>query len=186
MPLPLNLPMPFLVHPSIEYRTSYLTALREFRQEGRHNDVEVNRLAEDFGAFVDDLRRRETDEPEFGRVRETFFWMVEDGQYIGRVSIRHTLNARLEKLGGHIGYEIRPTKRKRGYGTLILALSLPEVRKMGIERALITCDSTNIGSRKIIEANGGKLIDETLLPGRTVLTRRYWIDVPLIKDSSEK
>ena len=170
--------MPTLVHPSEQYKVSYIGALREFQKEGRQGEVEVQRIIHDFAAFVDNLRRRETDEPEYGRVRETFFWLVDDGQYIGRVSIRHELNERLEKLGGHIGYEIRPTKRRRGYGKLILALALPEARKLGLKRALITCDSSNIGSRKIIEANGGQLMDETLLPGRDVPTRRYWIELP--------
>jgi predicted acetyltransferase len=60
---------------------------------------------------------------------------------------------------------------------LILSLALPETLKLGIERALITCDATNIGSRKIIEANGGVLWDETRLIGRDVPVRRYWIDL---------
>jgi predicted acetyltransferase len=169
--------MPFLTQPTTQYENSYLDAVREFQKEGRYSDVDVRQIADDFAAFVERLCRRAVDFPGEGRVRETYFWLIDEGEFIGRVSIRHALNARLEKLGGHIGYEIRPTKRRRGYGTLILSLALPETLKLGIERALITCDATNIGSRKIIEANGGVLWDETRLIGRDVPVRRYWIDL---------
>src|SRR6185295_6761440 len=97
------------------------------------------KIADDFTTFVERLHRRATDYPGEGRVRESTFWLIEEGEFIGRVSIRHTLNPRLEKLGGHIGYEIRPTMRRRGYGTLILSLALPETLKLGIRRALVTC-----------------------------------------------
>src|SRR5262245_60743207 len=169
--------MPFLTRPSVDYETSYLAAVREFQKEGRYSDVDVRLVADDFAAFVERLLRRATDDPGEGRVRETIFWLIDEGEFIGRVSIRHQLNARLEKLGGHIGYEIRPTKRLRGYGTQILALALPEAQKLDIKRALVTCDATNIGSRKIIEANGGVLWDELRLIGRYVPVRRYWIGV---------
>ncbi|MFN8371455.1 MAG: GNAT family N-acetyltransferase [Anaerolineae bacterium] len=164
-----------LVLPSVEYKASYLEALGEAVKEGRYHEIDAREIADDFAVHIENLLRRAVDEPVSGRVKETIFWLVDEGVYIGRLSIRHTLNRRLEMLGGHIGYEIRPSKRRQGYGTRILALGLPEAWKLGLKRALVTCDSTNIGSRKIIEANGGKLIDENLLVGREVPVRRYWV-----------
>jgi predicted acetyltransferase len=67
--------------------------------------------------------------------------------------------------------------RRNGYGTRALALALDEARKLGLERVLITCDEHNIGSRKIIEANGGALEDLVETPYRESLTCRYWIEV---------
>ena len=60
-------------------------------------------------------------------------------------------------MGGHIGYDVRPSVRRRGYATLMLRLSLPVAHQLGIDPALITCDDTNVGSRRVIEANGGRL-----------------------------
>ncbi len=83
------------------------------------------------------------------------FWLIDNDEFIGDTHIRHTLNDHLRNIGGHIGYTIRPSKRKQGYGTKILKLALIEAKKLGIDFALITCDETNIGSKKIIEKNGG-------------------------------
>jgi predicted acetyltransferase len=102
---------------------------------------------------------------------------VEDGEFIGRISIRHQLTDMLTVYGGHIGYEIRPSMRRRGYGTLMLKLVLPEAYRLGLTRVLITCDDTNIPSAKIIESNGGVLIDVQQLDFRPVPTRRYWIAI---------
>ena len=77
-------------------------------------------------------------------------------------------------MAGHIGYKIRPSERRKGYGKLICRLAIGEARKLGIGDILITCDDDNIGSRKIIEANGGQLQD-IIDNNRAALTRRYWI-----------
>ncbi len=100
-------------------------------------------------------------------VPETWLWLVDGDEYIGRASIRHELNDELLLVAGHIGYEIRPTKRRQGYGTQILALALERAREMGIYKVLVTCDTDNFGSRKIIEANGGKLENEIQVPNST-------------------
>ena len=64
----------------------------------------------------------------------------------------------LEKEGGHIGYNIRPTERKKGYGTAILSLTLAKARGLGLKEVIVTCDSDNVGSLVIIEKNGGQHI----------------------------
>ena len=120
------------------------------------------------------MQQAET-EPLAGYVPASQFWLVtESGVYIGDVDIRHCLNESLKRYGGHIGYKIRPTCRRRGYGTLICRLGLAKARLLGIGDILITCDDDNIASYKIIEANGGVLRDR-VDNGREVLTRRYWI-----------
>jgi predicted acetyltransferase len=112
-----------------------------------------------------------------GWVPATQFWLIDKNEYIGNVIIRHQLNDTLMHIGGHIGYSIRPTKRKMGYGTSILKLSLSEARKLGIDKALVTCDETNLGSKKIIEKNGGILenIEEGIKGKPRKL--RYWIAI---------
>ncbi len=168
---------PQLVSPDAAFQQTYIDALREFHAENRNLEQDVIVLNRDFAGYVRHLEKQSTDERREGLVPETFYWLVDDSVYIGRVSIRHTLNNRLLQFGGHIGYEIRPTKRRMGYGKCILQLGLAKARLLGITRALVTCDEDNIGSAKIIEANGGILENTVLLNHRAVATRRYWIDV---------
>lgn len=93
-----------------------------------------------------------------------YVFIIED-KIVGVGSIRHYLNDYLEKFGGHIGYSIRPTERKKGYGSKSLELLIKQAKEMNIEKILITCNINNIGSKKVIENNNGKFInqiDETL------------------------
>ena len=168
-----------LVKPSVAYQKSFVEAVREFQAEGRpvYMDLDGNGLEKDFKAYVADLRRRETTPPQPGWVPDTILWLVEGDQFIGRISLRHGLTGDLHRFGGHIGYEIRPSQRRKGYGTTMLRLALPVTRELGIIRPLVTCDTTNIGSRKIIEANGGVLIDIVQTEFSDAPTMRWWIDL---------
>ena len=109
------------------------------------------------------------------KVPFTLWWLVEGDEFIGEVSIRHRLNPWLLQEGGNIGYGIRPSRQRRGYGRLILALALEECRRLGLERVLVTALAANPGSVRIIEANGGRLDNEIDAPSGDGLLRRYWI-----------
>ncbi len=89
----------------------------------------------------------------------TSLWWADGDEYLGRLTIRHRLTPSLLELGGHIGYDIRPSAGRRGHATAMLAAALPVARGMGLDPVLITCDEDNVGSRKVIEANGGVLED---------------------------
>lgn len=112
-----------------------------------------------------------------GHVPQTTYWLVDGDDFIGRVSIRHSLTEKLLREGGHIGYDIRPSKRKQGFGKKILAFVLPKAKELGITRALVTCDETNIGSKKIIQANGGVLENSIAMDNELPKKLRYWIDL---------
>jgi predicted acetyltransferase len=110
-------------------------------------------------------------------VPSTFLFAFVATRIVGRVSIRHWLNAFLERVGGHIGYVVVPEFRRQGYATAILRLSLQIAHeKLGIGRILVTCDDDNIGSIRTIEKNGG--IFENLVSGTDLdkPKRRYWIE----------
>jgi predicted acetyltransferase len=140
---------------------SFVEAIREYREEGRYSRLEPEMLAgqDQFGRYLDLLRadarpgvlRRRY------RVPQTNLWLTDGDEFLGQLSIRHALNRRLRYKGGHIGYSVRPSRRRRGYATLMLRLSLPVANGFGIDPALITCDDTNVASRRVIEANGGSL-----------------------------
>ena len=161
-----------LVSPSERYRDSYLEALPEFHSEGRNLEWNVDALREDFGQLLRRLAEiRQGIDMAPGEVGMTQLWLVDGDRYLGRVHIRPILTESLRKVGGNIGYQIRPSERRKGYGTLVLRLALVEARKLGVERALITCLNSNVWSRRIIEANGGVLDwDET------EEELRFWID----------
>ena len=170
--------MIFLTEPSEEYKASFLEGVREFQREGRLLNYDVQRIEHDFAYFLCQLRKQQTPytiKPGF--VPHTDFWLIDGDEYIGQLSVRHQLNDFLLKIGGNIGYQIRPSKRCRGYGKTILSLGLEKARTMGIARALVTCDENNIGSKKVIEYNGGKFENTVEVEGSPLKKLRYWIDL---------
>ncbi len=105
----------------------------------------------------------------------TFFCLdVERNIFVGAVNIRHSLNAGLLLYGRHIGDGVRPSERRKGIATQMIALALKECRKLGIRRVLMVCDKENIGSAKSILNNGGVLENEVVVNG--VTQQRYWLE----------
>ncbi|MFK7775626.1 MAG: GNAT family N-acetyltransferase [Saprospiraceae bacterium] len=110
------------------------------------------------------------------QVPHSSFWLIDENQNILATSnLRHTLNEKLWITGGHIGYGVTPSARRKGCATKILELTLLEAKKIGIEKALITCNKSNIGSAKSILKNGGEFWKETPMANR--ITQYYWISI---------
>ncbi len=110
-----------------------------------------------------------------GRVPHTMLYGFLDEQIIGRVSIRHMLNERLRKRGGHIGYSVAPKYRRKGYATEIVRQGIEFCKKLGLSSIMITCGDENVPSWKIIEHFGGKLEDRVWDEEDKETIRRYWI-----------
>jgi predicted acetyltransferase len=110
-----------------------------------------------------------------GRVHCTYRWIVEGDRVLGAIALRHELNDFLLRAGGHIGYGIRPSARRRGLATWALGRMLGEARVLGLDRVLIICEVDNIASAKTIERHGGVLEDVRDTELGTV--RRYWIKI---------
>lgn len=167
-----------LILPSTKYKSEYLNALLETKEETgetRLNNPEPNQTFEEFvKMWWDNSKGKNLKE---GSVPATMYWLIDKGELIGRVHIKHTLNDFLFKYGGQIGYYIKPSKRRMGYGTKILKLALKKAKKMGITVILITCDDTNIGSQKIIESCGGVLEDVVEQVKGKPLKKRFWIRI---------
>jgi predicted acetyltransferase len=166
-----------LVEPSLTYKDACLDAVREFHEAGEYS-IDAEQLG---GMFEDLLARlaaaKDPANAPPGELPYEDFWLMENDEWIGKLTLRTTINARYLHAGGHIGYEIRPSKRRRGYGTILLRMGLELARKRGLQRVLLTCDETNLGSRKVIENNGGQLENSVEVEGQTVLKMRYWINL---------
>jgi predicted acetyltransferase len=173
-----------LVPPAATVRVSFVEAMLEFQAEGRGAPVddtsighelqrEADRWATDdgFAQYVRDLRAEELEETPrpAGYVPQTTLWWVDGDTYLGRLGIRHRLTPALRMVGGHIGYDVRPSARRRGHATAMLRAALPIALGLGIDPALITCDDTNVGSRTVIERCGGVL--DSAGDGKL----RYWV-----------
>jgi predicted acetyltransferase len=156
--------------PTVVVHASFLAAMAEFGGEGRGaatDPTEIGREIRTFGAswtssegfatyvrWLLDQAREGSLRPE-GYVPATNLWLTDDTGYIGRIAIRHRLTDRLRQAGGHIGYDVRPSARRRGHATRMLQDALVVARGLGITTALLTCDIDNAASIKVIERNGG-------------------------------
>jgi predicted acetyltransferase len=169
-----------LVLPTIKYKEGYLDALKEAETDPGN---EISKLQapkekepfEDFlQHFYDEMKGLNLPE---GYVPATMFWLIDHDEFVGRIQVRHKLIEGRERTG-HIGYYIRPSKRKMGYGKKILELALSKAKEIGFNKVLLTCNDDNIGSWKIIEANGG-VLESIIEPEKEgeKKKRRYWIKI---------
>ncbi len=111
-----------------------------------------------------------------GWVPATLYFLVNDaGRILGAIHFRHELNDFLKHFGGHIGYGVRKSERRKGYATLMLKMMLDVAREKGYKRVFISCHDDNVGSAKTIENNGGKSYTTSTHAGR--LFRQYWVEV---------
>ena len=167
-----------LVSPSAALQDSYRGLVAEVTSLGEklvpfvlgfeHHDIEAMlvRLAEcSRGLALPD-----------GFVAHSTFWLVRDGtDVVGVSNIRHSLTAALRREGGNIGYGIRPSARRQGFGVDILRQSLRRAGELGLTKALVTCARENAASVKIIINNGGVLESEEFFPDRNEVVQRYWL-----------
>jgi predicted acetyltransferase len=154
-----------LIPPTTAVKDSYLAGETEAaRQDGLPTGW-LQEAAADFAGFVE---RRRTVRELWG-VPVTELWFVDGSEYLGTAIIRHHLTPALEREGGHIGYHIVPGHRRRGHATRMLAQALVVCQQLGLRQVLVTCAVDNLGSRRVIEANGGVL--DRIVDGEA----RYWI-----------
>lgn len=164
-----------LIEPTEELAAELRALAEEYQATG---DDRYKLALEDFTAYFRSLLKyaKGVNLPS-GHVASSTFWLVSGSRIIGRSSLRHHLTAELEHEGGHIGYDIRPSERRKGYGTLILKLTLERATEKGLRRVFITCDTDNVGSAKVIEKNGGELQGQEISHRTGKLISQYWIEL---------
>jgi predicted acetyltransferase len=171
-----------LVFPTKEYEEKAKKYIKEFKDY----NSEINGVGglDRYDNYDEWLIKIENDldinKVEKGKVPGSTFFLVResDDRILGMINIRHSLNDYLLKLGGNIGYSIRPTERRKGYATKILYLGLEKCKELNIDKVLVTCDKSNIGSAKTIQNNGGRLENEVKKDETSnEMVQRYWIDL---------
>lgn len=172
-----------LVEPTMEHEAQVMAYKDAFLRNGDFLDGCGG--LEDVERYADWLKFEERGIQKIGKenyVPSTLYLAVrrEDGKVVGMIELRHRLTPHLLQFGGHIGYSILPSERRKGYAKEMLGLMLDLCKERGMDRVLLTCNKTNIGSAKTIRANGGVLENEVPRtaghdPGG--LTQRYWIDL---------
>lgn len=164
-----------LIKASWEYKKQICDMLDEWYASGEDIVPYVITKA-DYYDFDNYLENLEIKNAEGGLVPDSTFFCLDTDRNIvvGAVNIRHYLNERLLRDGGHIGDGVRPSERRKGIATRMIALALAECKKLGIEKVLMVCSKANTASAKSIINNGGVLENEIISDGET--EQRYWID----------
>jgi predicted acetyltransferase len=156
--------------------SEYLEYIKEWENTGEKIvPSTTNRKHLSFDEMKKKWEMEETKEMyKLGFVPSTLYYFIENNQRIvGAIHFRYELNDTLMHHGGHIGYGIRPSERRKGYATIMLRQLLQEIKKQGYRKVLITCDDNNLGSIGTILNCNGRLEDKVEFEGTIV--RRYWV-----------
>ncbi|MEO7754408.1 MAG: GNAT family N-acetyltransferase [Terracoccus sp.] len=171
--------MSVLSRPSSDLYDAWIDCVRDFGDGPRDGsgDWQVPGLGPDRPSFEALLSviRLEADPSSTlptGHVHCDYSWVTEGADMVGFVAVRHSIDTEfLRTLGGHIGYSIRPDRRRQGHASRALGLALERARELGLERVLLTCDEDNVGSFRTIEGRGG--VPDGVVEGK----RRYWVEL---------
>ena len=176
----------YLEEPSLERKDAAIAYINEYIDYGSNiNGVGgLDRILNEGGSYEEWLEKVTKEQSKeytesIGKVpANTYFTIREsDNKIIGMVNIRHYLNDYLRKFGGHIGYGIRPTERRKGYNKIQLYLTLLKTQKFGLDKVMLGCSVDNLGSDKTIKALGGILERCELDESDNTMTNVYWINV---------
>jgi len=173
-----------LVRPDKKYLPSVLEAVAEYKSEPSRFDVSpVKRIIKaasenDFESYFREVENEAIGVGlKEGYVAETIYWLVDGYHYIGSFALRHSLTPNLEKIGGHIAYEIRPSARRKGYATRGLELCVEKAKEMNIDQVLVTCNAENPASYGVMHQVMLKLggYEDEVYQTDNLIEKRVWI-----------
>lgn len=148
-----------LIVPSLEFESEFRALYQDYQKAEELDWCEAANAS--LKNFPDYIRSQEDDAKGEGVSPDwaptSHFWLIDGGNLIGTLRIRHYLTPAVAERAGHIGYDISPRYRGRGYGHQILALGLIEARRLGIKEVLAICSENNPASLHILTNAGGKI-----------------------------
>ncbi|MCR8746831.1 GNAT family N-acetyltransferase [Romboutsia lituseburensis] len=167
-----------LIKPTLEYAYDIMKYKQEFLQSGETMSGCGNlRKCSTAKEWIDELDLLESDKtcpPDMVTSNTYIAVRISDNKIVGVIDFRHHIkNPILSIWGGHIGYSVSPSERKKGYATEMLRQIILNCKSYGLDKVLVTCDCNNIGSKKTIIANGGLFEKNVGVEGDTI--ERYWI-----------
>lgn len=169
----------YLTKPTVELKSEYLSFYQEWKDSGEDMiPWVISKDPSNFKGMIQSLLDSEKGKnvPE-NWVPDSTYWLVnENKKVLGVVNIRHRLTDKLFNSGGHIGYGIRPSERRKGYATQLLSLSLSKAKGLGLHKVLVVCDKNNIGSAKTILKNGG-VPEMDFIEDDGKIVKRFWIQL---------
>ncbi|MDF1617979.1 GNAT family N-acetyltransferase [Petrocella sp. FN5] len=142
-----------LTKPSLLYQSTFLDFVKDVKESGYESYTHYVKAEKNFSEFMNEL----IDMSEGVNIKKGWapcssYWLIDNNEeVIGVIRIRHRVDNDSLEMAGHIGYEIKSSKRKKGYGQRLLELGLMEARKIGLQKVLITCDEDNVASKRMIE-----------------------------------
>ena len=169
-----------LIKPTAEYADDIMKYRQELMDFGDSMDGCGNlrqcSSAEEWIRGIEMLNHEETC-PKDKVTSDTYIAVrLADNKIVGIIDFRHHIDHPvLGVWGGHIGYSVRPSERKQGYATEMLRQNLQNCKNHGLEKVMITCNSDNVPSEKIIITNGGEFEKEVSVDDKRI--KRYWIQL---------
>lgn len=164
-----------LVRPALDHLHGYIAALQTgWSPDNLGGEAAARRELEavnrDPVLYLDRMVDREAKGPPIElpdgstvkRLPSLQFWLW-DGEFCGSIGLRWLPGSSElpPSVPGHLGYAIVPWKRRRGYATQALAQLLPIAKQEGLSYVEITTDTANVPSQRVIEANGGLLVERS-------------------------
>jgi len=168
-----------LISPTPEFADSYLDMCREeIADDARLSGILPTTLDELLPVLQRWTEQARAGDESTGGVPQSTYWLVRNGtEVLGSSALRHRLPISLPDVAGQIDYGLRPSARGRGYGTVLLALTLGKARELGLREVLVTCRKSNIASMRVIERNGGVPLGELTRPSDGEPLLRYRIEL---------
>jgi predicted acetyltransferase len=170
----------YLKFPSMNEKEKFVEYIKEYRFDNPNAKplgCTENINYEEWLKKID--KERNGIDLEEGRVPSTVYFLMDaNDRILAHISIRHSIdNDFLRLYGGHIGYGVRPSERKKEYATIMLHLALIKCKELGIDDVMISCKESNIASAKTIENNFGVQKELIYIEDEKMNFKKYWINV---------
>ncbi len=168
--------------PTAEYAEQIMAYRKEFLDNNSEmdgcNGLHKCECAEDWLEKIEKMRIPETCPKNISTATQYIAVRESDDKLVGMIDLRHHIDHPiLSFFGGHIGYSVLPSERRKGYAKEMLRQCLEKAKERGLHYVMVTCVQGNLGSEKTILANGGVLQRETFVPERDETLKVFWMEL---------